>query len=167
MDSNLQVDPIIKKYFDLIKATNAGFKGYYYGDPVRVPTSMMPALIGARRMTNAMQSTNSEDEHQIQLVFTVVTDIRKDISDETTLVAGWNSLYDLVEGRDPKTLLLKPQSLLYILRHNISIDTPHQLWTDIRTPTKVDYGLVANKRLPGAWSIEAAVTTTANLVQFR
>lgn len=168
INNQQQVDPIIKKYFDLIKASNPdAFKGFYYGDPVRIPTSMMPALIGARRMTNVAPTTNAEDEHVMQLVFTVVTDIRKDISDETQLTPGWNTLYDLVEGRDPETLLLKPQSLMYILRHHISLDDAHQLWTDIRTPTKVDFGLVANKRMQGGWSIEAAVTTNANLVQYR
>lgn len=164
--SDQQRDPIIQKYFDLIKAANPDLKGYFFGDPVRIPASFMPAICGSRRMTSVNYGSSAEDEHSMQLVFTVVSDVRKDISDETQLVPGWNTLFDLIEGRDPATLLLKPNSLLYILRHNFAVQSG-LLWTDVRTATKVDYGLVANKRQPGAWSIEAAITTTCTLVQLR
>lgn len=160
-------DPVIKKYFDLIAANTNAFKAYYYGDPIRIPVSNLPALCASRRMTNVSYTTNAEDEHSMQIVFTVVTDIRKEWSDDVTKVPGWDALFDLVEGRDPATMLLKPGSLLNIIRHNFDIDQAHQMWTDVRTPTKVDYGLVANKRMPGSWSIEAAITTTCTLVQIR
>lgn len=165
--ANPSVDPVIQKYFDIIKAANPLFKGYYFGDPVRIPASMLPAIAGSRRGTQVTWGNNAEDEHYMQISFQVVTDIRKDISDETTLTPGWNTLFDLVEGRDPATMQLKPTSLLYILRHNFDIDQGHQMWTDVKTPTKVDYGLVANKRQQDGWSIEAVVTITCTLVQIR
>jgi hypothetical protein len=162
------MDPIIKKYFDIIKAaTGDTFRAYYYGDPVRIPTSMTPAIIGARRATKTVTDTNAEDRHNMTLVFTVVADVRSDIQDDKTLVAGNQRIYDLIEGRDPATLQLKPTSLLYILRHNQAIDESHQVWTDISTPSQVDYGLIANKRASPSWSIEGAITTTASLVQLR
>lgn len=160
-----QVDPIIKTYFDLIKANAGSFRSYYYGDPVRIPASSLPALIGTRRATSTTWSDSANDEHTMELVFTVVIDIRPNISDDTTLVPGWNALFDLVEGRDPDTLLLKSQSLLNILRHNFA--PANNLWTSMRTPTRVEYGLVANKRQPGQWSIEAAITTAASFIQLR
>ena len=160
-------DPIIKKYFDLIQANTKAFKGFYYGDPIMIPTSMTPALIGARRATRTKTFTNAEDQHSMTLIFTIVADVRPDIQDDKQLVAGNNRLYDLMEGRDPTTLLLKSTSLLAILRHNIDIDEAHQLWTDMSTPTQIDYGLVANKRAKPSWSIEGATTTVATLVQIR
>jgi len=83
------------------------------------------------------------------------------------LVAGNQRLYDLMEGRDPETLALKPTSLLYILRHNADIDPAHDVWTDMATPTQIDYGLIANKRATPSWSIEGAITTVVSLVQSR
>ena len=161
-----QQDPIIKLYFDLIKKSAPdAFKAFYYGDPIRIPASFLPAVIGTRRMTQTTYGTSQEDEHSMQIVLTVVTDIRKDISDETQLVPGWNRLFDIVEGRDPTTLLLKTTSLLNMIRHGYAL--ANNVWTDVRTATKVDYGLVSNKRAPGAWSIEAALTTTCTLVQIR
>lgn len=161
------VDPVIKKYFDLIKANTDVFKQYYYGDPVRIPVSSLPVIIGTRKNTRTVKTTSAEDMHVFQLTFTVVTDVRKDFSDDVTIVPGWQSLYNIVEGRDPDTMLLNADSLLNIIRHNDGIDTAHQMWTDMSTPTTVDYGLVANKRQPGTWSIEAAITTTCTLVQLR
>lgn len=161
----MQPDPIIEKYFDLIKKNTQVFKAYYYGDPVRIPVSNMPAICGSRRMTTTTWGDSARDEHSMTLVFTIITDIRKDFSDDVTLVPGWNTIFDIVEGRDPSTLLLKSQSLLNIIRHNTLI--ANEVWTDMKTATKVDYGLVANKRQPGSWSIEAAITTTCTLVQLR
>lgn len=164
----MPIDPILKKYVDLIKSkTGDTFKGVYYGDPIRLPVSRMPALIVTRRTSSSTPFTNTEDIHKMQLVFTIVADIRKDISDETTLVPGTGQLYDLMEGRDPNTYLLKPQSLLGILRQNVNIDQAHQIWTDIETGTKIEYGLLINKRQENSWSIEGALSAVVSIVQTR
>lgn len=161
------VDPIIQKYIDLIKANTKAFKAYYVGDPIRIPVSMMPCLIIARRGTSTEPFSNTEDIHSIQLVFTVVSDIRKDISDETTLTPGNGTMYDLMEGRDPVTYLLKPQSLLGILRKNVNVDRAHQIWTDIKSATRIEYGLLINKRQENSWSIEGSITAQVSVVQTR
>ena len=164
----MKPDPIIQKYFDLIKGiTGDTFKAYYYGDPIRIPVSSMPAIIGSRRNTRAKTFTTSEDKYDMQLVFTIVADVRGEIQDDKQMVAGTNLLYDLMEGRDPATMLLKPASLAYILRHNVDIDSAHQIWGDIAASTSIDYGLVANKRANPSWSIEGTITTVASLVQIR
>jgi hypothetical protein len=139
----------------------------YYGDPIRIPTSKLPALIGARRMTATDMFTNAEDQHDMQIVFTVVTDIRKDIQDDTSFVPGISTLYDLIEGRDPVTLLLKPTSLMYVLRHNVDAFQGTQLYTDVSTPTKVDYGMTLNKRQEDTWALEGSITIDAKLIQLR
>lgn len=161
------IDPIIQLYIDLVKKNTNVFKAFYVGDPIRIPVSMMPCLIVARRMTTTEPYTNTEDIHNIQLVFTVVADIRKDISDETTLTPGNGTLYDIMEGRDPATYQLKPQSLLGILRKNVNVDRAHQIWTDIKSSTRIEYGLLINKRQENSWSIEGAITTQVAVVQTR
>lgn len=158
-------DPILKLYADLIQKACPTIKAIYYGDPIRIPASSLPALIVTRRMSNATYGTSAEDEHAMQMVFTLVTDVRRDISDDSLLSPGWTRLFDMVEGRDPTTLLLKTNSLLYVLRHNFAV--ANNLWTDVQGPTRVDYGLVANKREKESWSLEAAITTTCTLVQLR
>lgn len=160
-------DPIITKYIDLIKSKTNNFKVFYYGDPVRIPTSSLPAVIISRRQTQTSTLSSTEDQHKMALVFTVVTDVRNDIQDDKTLVPGNTSLYDFMEGRDPTTYQLKPECLLNILRNNVNIDPSHQIWTDIDGATKIDYGLVMNKRMPESWSIEGTITAVVSLVQTR
>lgn len=160
-------DPILKKYADLITSKMPVFNVVYYGDPVRIPASLLPALIVAKRSTQTSTFTTTEDMHRVTIVITIVTDVRADFSEDTAMVPGNSTLYDLMEGRDPATYLLKPNSLLAVLRNNIDIDQAHQIWTDIDAPTKIDYGLVMNKRQPASWSIEGALTTVASIVQPR
>ncbi|CCD89850.1 protein of unknown function [Bradyrhizobium sp. ORS 285] len=161
------MDPLIQKYIELIKANTSAFKTFYVGDPIAIPASNMPALIITRQSTAAQPATNAEDLHKLTLQFCVVADVRSTITDDKTLVPGYQLLYDLMEGRDPSTLQLKSGSLLNILRHNIDIDQAHQIWTDIDTPTRIQYATYQNKRGSPSWSIEGTLSAVASIVQLR
>lgn len=160
-------DPVLKKYVDLIRANMGDLKQVYYGDPIRIGVSQLPALIIAKLASTSKQITNVEDEHRMQISITIVTDVRDTISDDKTMVSGTNMLYDLMEGRQEGTYQLKPGSLLSILRHNVELDPANNLRTDLDTVTKVDYGMTLGKRKEQAWSIEGIVTFIANFIQVR
>lgn len=160
-------DPVITKYIELIKSYTNAFKMFYYGDPIRVPVSSMPALIVSKVATDLTEFTNAEDEHNMQIVFTVITDIRKDISDEHTIVPGISSLYYLLEGRDPSTLQLNPDSLANILRHNVDLYQNVKLYTDVGSKTKISYNMTIGKRQEDMFGIEGSITIIAKLVQLR
>jgi hypothetical protein len=159
-------DPIIKKYIELIESKTKVFKRFYYGDPLRVPASLLPACIISKTETRVGPLTNSEDEHGIQMLITVITDIRRDLSDDTSLVAGISSLYNIIEGRNADYTLAS-DSLLHILRNNIGLDVANNLRTDLTTITRVDYGLVTGKREPEAWSVEGQIEFTCHFTQVR
>jgi len=167
MPLDLKQDAILKKYAELITSKSKAFKRVYFGDPIRIPTSSLPALILAKVDTRVSNFSNAEDMHQIRLSFTVVTDIRNTITEDKEMVAGVNDLYNLVEGRDETTLELLPTSLLYILRHNAELDVAHNLRTDLDTMSTVSYGMTMGKRKEEAWSIEAMVELVANFTQVR
>lgn len=168
MDNQTYTDPILKKYVDLITGSTNRFKRVYYGDPLRIGASELPALIIAKVDTQVANLTNVDDIHNIRISLTVVTDIRDTISDEKTMVAGVNSLYNIIEGRD-EAYQLKTDSLLYILRHNVEIDVAHNLRTDISTMSHIDYGMTIGKRGENAssWAIEGTLDLTANFTQVR
>lgn len=167
--SELYKDPIIKKYFELIEGVvgTGFFKGMYYGDPIRIPVSNMPALIISKDETRVQNITNAEDVHQMALTLTVVTDIRDDINDDKTIAAGVSSLYDIIEGRESDTLKLKTKSLLHIIRNNVHVDTTLDLRTDLGSITRVDYGLTVGKRQPDQWAVEAQVEFITHFTQLR
>lgn len=167
-DSKPYQDPVIGAYIALIKQyTGNTIKKFYQGDPIRIPVSNMPAIIVAKRQTMISPATNAEDSHKVTLVITVVADIREDISLDTSLVPGMGALYDIMEGRDPATLQLKPSSLLSIIRHNVDVNAQLQLFIDVDTPTKIDYSMTLGKRGEDMFGIEGALTTVCTCIQVR
>lgn len=161
-------DPIIKKYIELIKAAMPGvFKYAYQGDPILVPKSNVPALIISKAQTRVGAMTNAEDEHEIRLVLTVITDIRDEIHDDKQIVPGVAQLYDIMEGRDAVTYALKTDTILDILRSNILIDSTYNLRTDLGSITTVDYGLTLGKRDKDATAVEGQVQFAATFSQVR
>lgn len=158
-------DPVLAKYGSLIDATKR-FKRIFYGDPIRIAASELPAIVLAKVDTVAGKFTNAEDIHQMRISFTVVTDVRDTISEDKTMVRGVNELYNLVEGR-LSNYQLRTDSLLYILRHNEIVDAANNLRTDLSTMSKVDYGMTMGKRQEGAWSIEGTLEITTSFTQVR
>lgn len=161
------LDPILKKYGDLITGATKQFKRVYYGDPIRIGTSELPALVIAKIDTRVANITNVEDQHTVRLSFTVVTDVRETINEDKTMVRGVNQLYNLMEGRQNTTYQLKTDSLLYILRHNVELDVSQNLRTDLSTMSRIDYGMTMGKRLEKGWSIEGTLEVTAHFIQIR
>lgn len=162
-------DPIIKKYIALIKANNGDIRGYYEGDPVKIPASMLPCCIISKSATRVAQTTNAEDAHEIALNITIVSDIRPELSTEESINAiapGIASLYKLVEGRDDNYKLL-PTSILGILRTNQLVDVANNLRTDLSSVTRIDYGQTLRQRNPEMWSVEARIEIVADFIQIR
>lgn len=163
--SALYKDPIIAKYLELITGVNKSFKGIYQGDPIVIPASMLPALIISKEETMVENFTNAEDRHRVRMIITVVGDLRSEINDDTQVIPGVAGLYDIVEGRDPDTYLLKSTSILYILRANENVDAAHNLATDIDTITVARFQATLGKRDKDAYSVEAQVSFTAHFIQ--
>lgn len=162
-------DPIIKKYFDLIVGVvgEGFFKYLYFGDPIRVPVSNLPALIISKDETRINNLTNTEDEHFIALTLTVITDMRQEINDDKAIAAGTSRLYDIIEGRESDTLKLKTKSIMHILRNNIDVDTTLGLRTDLGSITRADYGMTVGKREVESWAVEAQIEFIAHFTQLR
>lgn len=163
-------DPIIGKYLALIKENVPLIKAYYQGAPTRTAASDYPALVISKLGTRAEPITNSEDRHRVALRFTVIVDIRNDLSTEENdakIVEGVSTLYELVEGRNPADLTLKADSLLGVLRHHLLVDSANELRTDLDTATEVDYGEAQDGRDPSKWRIEARVDIVAHYMQAR
>jgi hypothetical protein len=159
-------DPILKKYANLIEGATKAFKQIYYGDPIRIGVSSLPALVLAKIDTRVGNMTNQEDMHQIRISLTVVTDVRDTINEDKTMVSGVNALYDLMEGRNAD-YTLKSTSLLYILRHSVELDPGKNLRTDLNSMSRIDYGMTMGKRQENSWSIEGTLELTANFTQPR
>lgn len=163
------IDPVLRKYADLIKANTGAIKAFYYGDPVKYPSVDLPCMFISKRLTNIDPITNTEDQHNMAITMTIVTDVRAELStqdDINHIVAGIATLYDLVEGRNAD-YTLKDTSLLGILRSNDIVDGTNQLITDLETVTRADYSKTLANRLPQQWSIQATVDIVCKFTQVR
>lgn len=162
------IDPILKKYADLVTAKNKEIKKVYYGDPIVLPPkSELPALIVSKVQTLVSDLTNAEDEQRMGIRFTVVTSVMQEFGDEHKTRHGLSTLYDIMEGREESTYELKDTSVLGILRKNASVDVGKNLRTDLGGITRADYGMTVDKRGQGAWSLEGEIVIEAHFIQLR
>jgi len=164
--TQIYIDPILNKYRNLIKEKNSQIKTYYFGDPIKIPASNLPALVLAKTDTQVRNETNAQDRHEIKILLTLVTDIREEIKDDKTLAPGVTKLMDIMEGREDD-YSLKKSSILDIIRTNTEIDIANNLRTDLGTVTSLSYGGTIGKREPGVWSVEGELELTAHFIQIR
>lgn len=158
-------DPIVKALFDLIDASDGGaITSYFYGDPFMIPRSKLPALIGSKDTTEIGDMTTAEDEHKVRIVLTLVTDIRDNFGDTAGIVAGWQTLYDIIEGRG-SDFKLKSTSLVDILRTNANLGNQAQI--DVTAGMVTDYGLSLGKRGETSISVEANLIVPIYFSQLR
>lgn len=142
---------------------------FYQGDPVKIPMSALPCCIVSKTGTRAQFNDSANDEHEMVVHITFVTDIRSDLStdeDIAKIAPGIAKLYDLVEGRNAN-YSLKDTSLLDIIRTNSLLDVTNNLRIDLGSITRVDYGSTMRGRNPAEWSIESTVEIVVNFIQLR
>lgn len=161
----MYIDPILTEIAELIKASNKDIKEYYFGDPLIIPRSNLPSLILSKATTVVEDHTNAEDSHRMNIVLTLVSDIRQDFNNLANgEVAGWNTLYDIMEGRN-MDYTLKPTSLPQILKSNANLS--HNAQIDVDNPIRIDYGLTIGKRGERAIAVEANLFLTVFFDQLR
>ena len=158
-------DPIFQEIVGLIDADNTTINKYYYGDPLIIARSDLPALIISKNRTVNRDENMAEDEHKIECVITIVTDIRDDFGAGSGIVAGWSTLYDIVEGRNSSNYELKNSAVLDILKRSANLS--HNAQIDVDTPITADYGLAVGKRGERAISVEANIFFTVFFDQLR
>lgn len=166
--SDIYKDPILKKYQTLFEAAMPGvFKSFYQGDPIQIPKSSMPAMVMSKSQTRISNLTNAEDQHEIGIILTVITDLRDEISDDTQMVPGIAQLYAIIEAREEATYALKSGTILDVLRSNIEVDATYNLRTDLGSITTANYGLTVDKRAQQGFAIEGQIEFTATFSQVR
>lgn len=159
-------DPILAAYARIIQAKQPRITTVFYGEPMRIAASNLPALVLTKSRTSVRNLTNTEDVHEVGVQITIVTDVRDSVSEDKTMVKGFTDLYNICEGRD-EDYKLNPDSILGIIRSNVELDPSKQLRTDLNTATTVNYGMTLGKRGEESWSIEATIELIAHFTQLR
>jgi len=166
----MYTDPIIQKYLDLLKDNTTRIKGFYNGFVSNIPASMLPAIMINIETTEAGEFSDIEDEHRIGLVLTYIGDIRQTFND-SSLVTVLNNVLDGLVGREEEIsstpYALKTDSVLYVLRNNLNVDSDNNLRTDINSFSIVTPSEISTGRFQGFYSAEGTIKFNAHFTQQR
>ena len=159
-------DPIIQKYLDLIKDNVGGIRTFYNGTLMQIPLSKLPLVMIDIEGVEVTEESTSEDRHIVSLVLTYIADMRKETSAAQLMEAGFGKVLDVLVGRN-SDYSLKSTSILYVLRHNLNVDSGNNLRTDVGSITVATPREVVTGRMPGYWSCEGTVRFKAHFIQER
>lgn len=159
-------DPFIKKIFELIDANDGGaIKTFYYGDPIFIPKSDLPALCGFITRTEVVDTDVGEDEHKAFVTLTLITDIRDHFMDTPDKIqVGWQALNKIFEERDSNYKYVST-ALMDILRANAELGNNAHI--DTKEKQMVDYRITVGKRGEGTWAWEGNLSLVIYFSQLR
>ncbi len=173
----LYEDPVAKAITDTIRTRNEDIKTYHHGDPLAIPKDYLPALIVEKDTTPITDLTNKEDEHVINVVLTIVTDIREDFLGSDTegkdvlITPAVSQLWNILEGRGDSGVtkfFLKSTSIAGILRANRALGTGNRaLDVSLRNPMTTNYGITVGKRGELTTAIEGNISFAVYFNQLR
>lgn len=164
-------DPILEAVIELLN-TNASrdIRTFYYGDVLLVPKSELPVVSVAIDNTQIATDDTGSDKSTVPLVISVITEINDTATQDFDVMAGTNSLYEIVIGRNAD-YTFREDSIAHILRANDQLDSKVTsngsivsvfLGTETdRDPINIDFGIGVERRGQGIWSVEATIRVNA------
>ena len=157
-------DPIVTKIIALFNASGpARLKNrYFYGDPLLVPKSQLPAVFISKDGTSIGNEDVATDRSELRYAINVVEDLTRDFNQAFDSIGATSLVEDYLEGLTDD-YDLKPTSLAYILRKNQSIG-PH-LYINIEVPLELDYGVTIGKRGDGLYTVEGVLKFEVTALQ--
>lgn len=122
MDNQQAFKDSVTRILELLRGTFGGqFKAFYEGDPIQIPDYMLPCAIVEKIAGNINLDATGTDMIVEQLMIKMVMNKRDDMGAAPEIAFTERKLRLLVEARDPITGYFIPESLMYILRTNITL----------------------------------------------
>lgn len=98
------------------------FHGYYEGDPIIPPQSMMPCLIVSEPQTDYEVGPTGMDVVKHQILIQIVFNKKEDFGKPDNAATLENTVDTIAQGRDEATGAFLPNSFMGILRGNFTLD---------------------------------------------
>ena len=152
-------DPILVKLREVLndEASPKLKNRYYFGDPIVVDPSKLPAVFMSIDRQTVGMADNSHLESRISIVLNLVWDHKRDMMQALENIEGHMSLVEVINGRGDDFALL-PNSIISVLRKHQ--DLAENLWIDVDTLSESNYGMGIGKRGPGIYTAEATLRIT-------
>jgi hypothetical protein len=165
--TDIAINPIHQKIVDILtESMSDHVNSYYFGDPLIFPQSDLPAICISNDNGEVGDESVGEDYHRINLVLTLVVDVRNNFDNvESNAVIG-DSLSDrIMWGRDPDTFKLLSDTIIHTLRSHSELGNNAHI--DLNTPMVPNFGFVPGKRGENQISWEATLSFSIYFTQLR
>lgn len=112
-----------QKMLDLFRGIfGDDFHGYYEGDPIIPPQSMMPCLIISEPETGYDTGPTGMDQVRHQILIQIVFNKKDDIGKPDNAATLENKVDTIAQGRDESSGQFLTKSFMHILRNNLTLD---------------------------------------------
>lgn len=140
----------IMKY---VKQTFKDTFTYFIGSPDEIPEDALPCLVVQKVAGQVSIGATNTDDLTEQIMIHILVNGKEGFNtpdDDDTVM---RQLFNLVEARDPVTGSYKPTTLMYILRHNLTLGN-----TVINNDVETNYDVTPRAALPSI--VEGIVIVT-------
>jgi hypothetical protein len=115
---------------------------FYFGDPLQVPSSMLPTVAVDMVSGESPQGPTGHDEQLETLQIKVLVDKRPDLGRSSGKVVALEELIKFVEEVDSSTGRYKTNTILGVLRKNLSLEK-----TSIGNDISWEYGVLERQNI--------------------
>lgn len=99
----------------------AFFRAFYYGDPIKIPSSNLPCIIIEPVETEAAADATGLDSLQQVVEIKLAYDKKNDFGKAPNEVYGVRKLQEFAEGLDPASNIYDDKTIVGILRKNFTL----------------------------------------------
>lgn len=141
MPNNTEVQTtFIQNLLDIYKGVfgeSGFFKSYFYGDPIEVSESQLPALVIDETNVQYIAGPTTMDNVQHEVLIQVMLNKKDELGKPKNEAPMSRKLADIIHARDPLTSKLLPKTILGVLRSSITLDG-----VSVDQQVNIDFGVV-------------------------
>lgn len=137
------VDIVLDYLQDQTKGLLPGyFKNYFYGDPVKMPLSLLPCVVVEKQQTDIQAGPIQSDTIDTTIAIKLMYNKRNDFGTTTNEVVGVRMLEQYAEAIDPATNSYSEVSVMGILRKYFTLADASGNYNVLDSKQTIRYGIV-------------------------
>lgn len=157
-------DTVVDTVIEFLKKTlpQGYFQQYFYGDPIQIPTSLMPCVVVEKQQTDIIAENTAKDRLVYVINIKLIYNKKNDFGKTSNEVIGVRALEEFAEGRDPVTNKFNPNTIAGILRTGFTLGN-----LIVDQQLQIDYGVVPRPQdtLTGEAQIRCTLTELVPVIR--
>lgn len=97
------------------------FKEYYEGDPLEIPAAAFPCIVVQKNRARIRLDATGTDLLESEVTISIIYNKSEDFGARSDKDLTEQKLREKIEGRDPVTRQFLPDTIMYLLRTNITL----------------------------------------------